>query len=140
MDSWGWIKLANTGEPHHDLVTQFYQEEVSTSKIITTDYIFNEVVSFLFNKIPMVLAEKFLKGLWASMEIGNIRLERISKDRFESAWKMRVKYHDHADISFTDFTSFVVMKELKLKRVLTNDHHFEQLNLGFMRVPNLQSD
>ena len=40
-----------------------------------------------------------------------------------------------AGISFTDLTSFVVMKEEKVTDVLTNDRHFAQVNLGFVPVP-----
>ena len=35
----------------------------------------------------------------------------------------------------TDFTSFVVMTEFKIKNVFTGDEHFEKVNLGFQRVP-----
>jgi predicted nucleic acid-binding protein len=35
-------------------------------------------------------------------------------------------------LSFTDCTSFVVMRELKLREALTTDHHFAQA--GFTLV------
>ena len=37
------------------------------------------------------------------------------------------------DFSFTDCCSFVVMRELRIRRVLTLDHHFRQM--GFEVVP-----
>ena len=48
---------------------------------------------------------------------------------------MRLRYRDKPDISFTDFTSFVVMRELGLRDVLTADAHFAQAHLGFRRLP-----
>jgi len=48
---------------------------------------------------------------------------------------LRKKYQDKPDISFTDFTSFVIMQELAINRVFTGDAHFEKVNLGFEILP-----
>ena len=37
-------------------------------------------------------------------------------------------------ISFFDFTSFVVMKEIGIPDVLTADRHFEEVGLGFKKL------
>ena len=37
------------------------------------------------------------------------------------------RYRDK-EFSFTDCTSFVVMRELKLREALTTDHHFAQIS------------
>jgi len=41
--------------------------------------------------------------------------------------------HRDEDYSFTDCTSFVVMRDLRLKEALTTDRHFRQM--GFHVVP-----
>ena len=136
VDSWGWLTLANEKEEFFKTAGLFYENEVqSGTKIVTTDYILDEVCTFLFAKAPAVLAVKYLTQLWSSCERGFIHLERIGADRFERTWKMRLKYRDHIGVSFTDFTSFIVMQDLGIHRVLTNDRHFEEVNLGFQRVP-----
>jgi len=66
---------------------------------------------------------------------GDVLLEPIHPVRFREAVKLRLKYKDKPEISFTDFTSMVVMRELALKRVLTEDRHFAQPGLGFELVP-----
>ena len=48
-----------------------------------------------------------------------------------------MKYRDKPEISFTDFTSMMVMAELGLKRVLTEDQHFTQVGMGFELVPGV---
>ena len=58
----------------------------------------------------------------------------LTPERFSAAWRLRLRYHDKPRISFTDLTSFVVMRELRLQRVLTGDAHFEQVGLGFVRL------
>lgn len=136
VDSWGWIVLANHSDPHHQRVKACYLESIEKGpSIVTTDFILDEVITFLFAKIPVSLASKYLKSLFSSIVAQFIRLEKVGIDRFDKAWKLRLKYSDRPKISFTDFTSFVVMQELSIQRVLTEDHHFEQVNLGFTRVP-----
>ena len=62
-------------------------------------------------------------------------LKRIDEDRFKSSWLLRKIYRDKSNISFTDLTSFVVMKELGITMAFTGDLHFEQVGLGFEIVP-----
>ena len=45
---------------------------------------------------------------------------------------MFFRYRDK-DFSFTDCTSFILMRELKLREALTTDHHFVQA--GFAIKP-----
>ena len=39
------------------------------------------------------------------------------------------RYRDK-DLSFTDCTSFILMRELKVREALTTDHHFLQAGFG----------
>jgi hypothetical protein len=44
--------------------------------------------------------------------------------------ELRTKYLDKPAISFTDFTSMSIMKELKITHVLSQDEHFIQVGMG----------
>src|SRR5881396_4089497 len=55
-----------------------------------------------------------------------------SPTRAEKARSWFFRWKDK-DFSFTDCTSFVVMRELGQRRALTTDHHFAQA--GFEMVP-----
>ena len=44
----------------------------------------------------------------------------------DSAWKTFLKYTDH-ELSFTDCTSFAIMKKHKLPKVFSYDSHFKAL-------------
>jgi predicted nucleic acid-binding protein len=61
-----------------------------------------------------------------------LRWERIDSDRFEKARQVFFRYRDK-DFSFTDCTSFVVMRERSLTHALTTDRHFRQM--GFHMLP-----
>jgi uncharacterized protein len=52
-------------------------------------------------------------------------IEWIGRERFERAKTFFRKHADHG-YSFTDCTSFVLMRELKLQDVLTTDRHFKE--------------
>jgi predicted nucleic acid-binding protein len=64
-----------------------------------------------------------------------VAIERITPERFHAAWQLRLRYRDKPRISFTDLTSFVVMKEMRLISVISGDAHFEHAGLGFRRIP-----
>lgn len=59
----------------------------------------------------------------------------ITPARFEKACQLRVKYRDYPKISFTDFTSFVVMRKFGVSQVLTEDKHILKVNMGFQIQP-----
>ena len=48
---------------------------------------------------------------------------------------MGLRYRDKPRVSFTDLTSFTVMRELGIRHVLTADAHFPQAGLGFQCFP-----
>jgi predicted nucleic acid-binding protein len=61
-----------------------------------------------------------------------LRWERVESDRFERARTLFFQYRDQ-DLSFTDCTSFAIMRELRLTTVMTTDAHFRQV--GFDVLP-----
>lgn len=56
-------------------------------------------------------------------------------DRFEKARHLFFQYRDK-DFSFTDCTSFVIMREVRLTHAITTDSHFRQM--GFQVLPGLR--
>jgi predicted nucleic acid-binding protein len=78
---------------------------------------------------------KFGEGIFQAVRVEKLRFVFINNRRREKAWELFKKYQDKPDISFTDFTSFVIMSEFKIREVFTGDEHFEKVNLNFKRVP-----
>ncbi len=60
------------------------------------------------------------------------RIESIDETRREWARSLFFGYRDK-EFSFTDCCSFVLMRELRIRRALTLDHHF--LQMGFEVIP-----
>lgn len=136
MDTWAWLVLADDGHSAHEAVFNLRQESAqSGSAWVTTDYVLNEVITRIFPRVRFSIAEKFCRGIFQAAEAGSVRIEPVTPERFDEAFRLRLRYRDKPRISFTDLTSFVVMKELAMQRVLTEDAHFVQVGLGFERVP-----
>ena len=136
IDTWGWLALEDSKEPAHTQVLQYYREfRVRNGQAVTTDYVLDETMTLLFRRRPFAEARRFMEGLWSAAEKGYLSVQRITPDRFQEAWRLRLRYQDKQEISFTDLTSFSVMHELRITEALTDDRHFEQVNLGFTLQP-----
>ena len=95
-----------------------------------------ELITQLYRVSTAEQAASFTERILKAIESGQYQLERISSQRFAAAWQMRIAYADKPAISFVDFTSMVVMRELGLRDIFTGDREFEQANLGFRLWPN----
>jgi predicted nucleic acid-binding protein len=136
IDTWGWVVIHNKREPRHAEVNRFYRNfRFEKGEVYTTDYVLDETITLLFRRLPFDLARDSLTLLNESFEKGYLNLEWISPERFEEAKQLRLKFVDKPMISFTDFTSMVIMKGLDIKLVLTGDEHFEQTGMGFRKIP-----
>ena len=89
--------------------------------LFTSDYVFDESVTLMRYRVSHATAEHFGTNL---LESRIVRLIDVTKEDRLKAWDMFVKYRD-ASFSFTDCTSFVIMKRLKLEIVLGFDSHFK---------------
>lgn len=136
IDTWGWIELSNKRADHYRKVKRFYQHFLQKNgRIYTSDYVLDETISLTFKRLPFDSANRFLTFIEQSVKDGELRLEWVSQQRFEKAVELRRKYADKPRISFTDFTSMVVMSELGITDVMTEDDHFIQVGMGFNKVP-----
>lgn len=136
IDTWAWVALALNRDQHHVRAQRQHNEFVSRGRIyVTTDYVVSELISRLYRDLDSTKAKKFLEAVFSGIDTGEHRLERITQQRFEEAWRLRRQYADKPTISFVDFTSFVVMNELKVQDVFTGDEHIAQVNMGFQLYP-----
>ena len=125
IDTWGWLTLRDRSEAQHHIVKMFYQEFRENRGIsYTTDYVLDETITLLFRRLPFQKASESLEKIEEAIETGYLILERITSERFENAKELRLRYQDKPLISFTDFTSAVVMIEKEIDVILTEDEHF----------------
>jgi predicted nucleic acid-binding protein len=136
VDTWAWLVLANDRDPAFDGVSRIRAGAAGQSGAwVTTDYVLDETMTRLFATAPFAAARRFLEAIFEASRLGLLDIEQVTPERFSRAWRLWLRYDDKPRISFTDLTSFVVMGELGIHRVLTGDAHFEQVGLGFTRLP-----
>jgi predicted nucleic acid-binding protein len=97
--------------------------------LITTDFVVDETLTLIRFRLGLAAANAWWQQIDGS---ARLRWERVESDRFERARNLFFQYRDK-DLSFTDCTSIAVMRELKLKAVITTDHHFH--HVGFDVLP-----
>ena len=135
FDTWGWAAIANKNDTHHEKITSFYKTFLLKKGVpVTTDYVLAETITLLRAKTDPGGVAVFIDTIIEAVKNGVAVMERINEERWEKAWKMSKKYGDKPYISFFDFSSFVVMKELGVSQVLTADKHFEDVGLGFKKL------
>ncbi|MFB6286839.1 MAG: type II toxin-antitoxin system VapC family toxin [Candidatus Bipolaricaulia bacterium] len=136
VDTWGWLSLRDQREDAHETVQALYRKYRSEgSQILTTDYVLDETFTLLFKRLNTSAALEAMMSLNDAVEQGYLQMERITPDRFRTALAWRRRYQDKPQISFTDLTSMVVMDELRIAEIMTNDQHFAQVGLGLRPVP-----
>ena len=123
LDSSGLYALADRQDPSHAAAKQRVHRLASGGiRLILTDYILDESITLARARAGVMGALKLLQIVEQS---NAITLAWVGEERFDLAKAFFRKHADH-DYSFTDCTSFVVMRELKLKGALTTDRHFAE--------------
>ncbi len=130
VDTAAWVAAADTADTASSLVQEARDQWLSGGGFLTTtDYVIDETLTTIRFRLGLDAAEAW----WLQIEGSDrLRIESIDKARGERARSLFFRYRDK-DFSFTDCCSFVLMRELRILRALTLDHHFRQM--GFEVIP-----
>jgi len=130
VDTAGWMACADAANPSHKAARagrdRWLEQE---GHLLTTDYVVDETLTLLRIRLGLDAAEDWWHTVAAS---SRVRQETIHGERTERARGIFFRYRDK-DFSFTDCTSFALMREMRLRQALTTDNHFRQA--GFVIIP-----
>jgi uncharacterized protein len=131
VDTAGWMACADMADPAHQRSLAARDATLESGRLlVTTDFVADETLTLLRARLGLRAAAEW----WRTVDgTPRVRWERIDSERFEKARQVFFQ-HEDKDYSFTDCTSFVVMRELRLTHVLTTDRHFRQM--GFQLLPS----
>lgn len=120
-------------DPRDDCHVQAVHIEKALSRravhLVTTNFVLDETCTGLRGKIQHSAILRFRDSIRQSRRLSVIRITESLEDQ---AWEIFARYDDK-DFSFTDCTSFAVMRQLGTATAFAFDEHFEQF--GFSRVP-----
>lgn len=131
VDTAGWMACADSKDPAHIQSCAARDAALEVGRaLLTTDFVVDETLTLMRFRLGVGAAEAW----WRQIDDSHrLRWERVDSDRFERARQLFFRYRDK-DFSFTDCSSFAVMREFKLVQALTTDHHFRQI--GFKVLPS----
>lgn len=120
VDTGAWYASYVPWDAHSAKATSWTRS--NTEELVTTDYVINEVVTLLRARGQGRLAIEAGNDLWASRFA---QIEFVTRDDLAHSWELFCRYEDKR-WSFTDCTSFVVMKRLGIVTAFAFDVHFRQ--------------
>lgn len=130
VDTAGWVACADKADPSNQAAVASRDQWLEAGGLLlTTDYVVDETLTLLRFRLGLAAAAAWWRQVEAS---SRLRWESISLARADVARGLFFRYRDK-EFSFTDCTSFAVMKELKIREALTTDRHFAQM--GFVMKP-----
>lgn len=123
VDTSGLYALVEKKDAHHAAARAIVEKLLRAGRrLVVTDYIVAETVNLANARSGTRVAARVLDLIEQS---AGIRVEWMGTVRFDATKAFFRKHADH-DYSFTDCTSFVVMRELRLSHALTTDSHFSE--------------
>jgi predicted nucleic acid-binding protein len=120
VDTSAWYAAYMPSDPQHRAVQKVL---AAPTRLITTDYVLDETLTLLKARGH---AERALRFGPRVLDGRAAQLEYVSPKDVEQAWVVFTTYRDK-DWSFTDCTSFIVMKRLGLVEAIALDQHFRQM-------------
>jgi predicted nucleic acid-binding protein len=122
VDTSGWYALLDRNDAlHGKAVAQLSQMLRSRAPLVTSDYVVDETLTLTKARAGSFAAQKLLDLL---QQTRLLEWEWIGTERFARAETLFRKRSDQ-DWSFTDCTSFTLMKELRIESAITSDAHFQ---------------
>lgn len=120
VDTSAWFSAYVPTDPRH---RQTQTSLATGERLLTTDYILDETLTLLKSRGHADRALKFGPRI---LDGRTAKLEYIQPVDIQQAWIVFSRYRDKA-WSFTDCTSFVVMKRLAITTAISLDEHFRQM-------------
>jgi predicted nucleic acid-binding protein len=132
VDTWAWYALADIADADHTLAKLLNEQLLDQGHtFITTNFVLSETVTLIRYHLHHQAAVQFWKTLRMLIDAELVHYVRVTESHEDAAWEIFERYADQK-FSYTDCTSFAVMRDLGLQQVFTGDQHFA--TMGYILV------
>jgi len=118
VDTSAWFAFANRRDPHHEQVREVLR--TYDGRLLTTNYVFDETLSLSLYRLGYHAARSVGSAL---LNPDQVDLVHVTVDDERTAWDLFCERPDQ-QYSFTDCTSFALMRRLNLDTALALDTDF----------------
>jgi hypothetical protein len=127
VDTSAWFAYANRHDPDHTRIRTALQ--TFQGRLVTSNFIFDETVTLCLYRLGHQVAAAVGAVL---LDATVVALLRVTPEDEQSAWALFLARPDKT-YSYTDCTSFVLMRRLRLQRAIALDTDFQRE--GFLLLP-----
>jgi len=122
IDSSVLCAFANERDVHHKNAVKIFEDVIhgKYGKPITTDYIFDEIMSVTIRRTNRRTAVL----LGTTLLNSEIFIAKIDAGAFQKAWEL---FKDVTEFNFTDCTILSFMKSFEIKKLATFDKAFKKI-------------
>ena len=132
VDTSAWVALEDRDDSQHDRAIQFWTElkegKTRFRQLLTSNYVLDEVITLLGRRVDKEACAEFWRKVRTTKVIDVLRVEEETE---LNAFDIYIKGPE--DLSYTDSTSFALMRQEVIDTCFTFDRHFS--DIGFDIVP-----
>ena len=127
VDTSAWYALEVEDDVNHEVACKFLSTIASGKHgiSVTTDYVLDETLTLLRSRRSLSSASVFIDKIKKSK---SVRVFWVEEGLFEKALEV-FQRSERKSWSFTDCTSFALMKDLLIRDAFTFDSHFREAGL-----------
>lgn len=120
IDTSALVALADRRDGAHVESVQFVEANRAHLRMTTSDYVLDETATLLRRRIGHEPTARFIDAILTSKLYQIVRIDHVL---WQQAWELFKAYPDQS-FSFTDCTSFIVMKAQRISDAFAFDAHF----------------
>jgi predicted nucleic acid-binding protein len=120
VDTGAWFAYANAADPDHRRIRRVLDRP--PARLATSTYVFDETVTLTQARLGHGAAVRVGRAL---LDAGLVELLAVTAADERAAWSLFERRPDKA-YSFTDCTSFVLMRRESITTAVALDEHFAQ--------------
>lgn len=127
VDTSAWDATADSNDPNHEVALLFKDEIAGQCQLVVTNYILDELYTLLLMNIGYRRTVDFKHKLDIMMQKEILKVVWVSENTATEAWTVFEQFNADKQWSFTDYVSYIVMKQRGITEVFAFDHHFAQM-------------